>query len=466
MSYFGNNNPRSAYGELETIVNEPVVQVSAQYGVLNTMLQITVETASITSEDSMFTISTGTGTNGTALTSTRKQMYSKAGQGAVCVFDALFDTPVANSRQYGGLINSEDGICFAYLGEEFGVLHFYQGKNETLLLTIDSGGTGSATVTVNDIAYPVTLTAGGANHNAYEIAQQLSGVIPNYFVTSNQNEVTFMCQLPVTRGSFSFTGSNATTTFTREITGAEPTRDFTPQADWNGLPSDVNPQLLNNYKIVFDGNIYFYIQNSETGNYDLVHTIKYTNSNTVPPIGNPTFRGGWYVTNDGNNTNLTVKGSKMGIFCQGMNKISRFNNTLTNSIDVGATETVILSLRNRFEFNGRINRSSIYPTGLSISTDSAKGMVFKVYTLPVYATEVIFDYINKTNSIAEFSLDSTTLASFGAAVRSYGTANSDTFQFELGEIEITPDTLLAVTVKNNGNSSDTATLSVTWSEDL
>lgn len=469
MSYFGNNNPKSAMGELETIENTPVVQVAAQYGILNNIFQLTDDAGNgtITSQNTMFIGNTSSAPDGLANISTREHVYARAGQGALLAMDCAFGTPQPNSQQAAGFLNSEDVIAFGYIGEAFGIIHGYNGVNEELALTVNTAGTGTATVTVDGIGYPVTLTTGSTAHNAFEIADQLSGTVPNYLITSVQSKVVFLSQFPSPRGVFSFTGSTASVTFIRINAGQEPTIDFIPQSQFNADKINwINPQKINNYKIAFNGNINFYVQDSETSEHTLVHTIRHVNYNDMPHSTSLSFRGGWLVRNLGNTIPIEIKGSKVGLFIQGKDLPPAFVRGESNTGDFTNIEQTLLIFRNRFEFNGRINRNNIVARTLSMSTESTRGMIFKIYVFPVFNDEVIYDYIDENNSIMEISKDKVGILGAAQVVGTFQASSGSSTVINLENLKFSPDTILAITATNTRNQLESATISVTWSEDL
>lgn len=101
--------------------------------------------------------------------------------------------------------------------------------------------------------------------------------------------------------------------------------DCVPQTSWNvdvmdGTGGAKNPsgQLLDptkgnvfqiKYQYLGFGALYFYVEDSDTGNFVLVHTIKYANNNTTPNLRNPSMFLLWGAVNTSNDTDLIVKGA-------------------------------------------------------------------------------------------------------------------------------------------------------------
>ena len=152
-------------------------------------------------------------------------------------------------------------------------------------------------------------------------ADSLASQVPLYNFT--QNEDTVVCRsilaTPET-GVFAFTSSTAIATFSQISDGVIPTREFTAQADWNGdatLSPEIDPTLLNRYKVVYNGSIDYYVEDSESGSFKLVHRRVHTNITTTPMFSVSTFRLVWSVTNFGNTTDLTLAGTEASAFNQG-----------------------------------------------------------------------------------------------------------------------------------------------------
>jgi hypothetical protein len=472
MSYFGNDNPKNSMGELEVAEVTPVVQITAQYGLLPTIFHVedSSGSGSTSAENSMFISSTGNDSSGLATILTQTQINIKAGQGGMIIADAMFDTPGIDSRMSVGFINAEDSFVFGYDGDIFGVSHMYLGKDELQTLTILSSGTGTANITINDVVYSVNLTPGDESHNAYEIAKQLTEQVQNYNIHSNGSTVLAQSVISREQGLFAFQGSTATATWNQEVAGVEPQRDFTPQSDWNGINADyLDTSKLNNYKIVFNGNVKFYIQNPDTSDFDLVHTIKFLNSSVNPHTGNPTFRGGWLAGNTGSILNKTISGSKLGMFLQGKAVKTDFIRAAVHTAPtIGTTETTVLILRNRYDFNNRVNRSNLFPRFLSFSTDTNKSMIFNVYVNPIFQGDVIYEYIDKKLSIVEVATNEVEIINTGGFISSTATSFGSNAQINLIDTNLNfePGTTFVVTAQVSSGSPSEATASVNWVEDF
>lgn len=179
-----------------------------------------------------------------------------------------------------------------------------------------------------------------------------------------------------------------------------------PQASWNGDKCDgtgtssfnINPQLGNVNQIMYPflgyGNIKFYIQDSATSDYILVHTIKYTNSSTATELTNPSLNMWARCANTGANTsNVTMYNGSFAAFVVGKKEYIVAEYAIDNLKTAVSTELNILTLRNATTFNGVLNKAIIRIKTISFASDGGNGLarlrVKKSVTLggvPAYTT--------------------------------------------------------------------------------
>ncbi len=410
----------TAFGDLKAEMMSPVTQISAEYGLLNQVLTVVDTGASGTTSvvDNKFTCQSGAAANGLAAILSFRLLTYRPGQGAVARLTAVFSPGVANSRQLAGLITAENSFSFGYIGEDFGVIHTHDGESEyqELTITTPAAGAENATITVDGIGYTVPLTAGTVQHNAYEIANSLTSQVPNYDFSSNNDQVLAQAVLNGPASSFAFSSGTAVAAWVQITAGLTPVTDFVARVDWSeetllSGDSPLDPEKGNVYQIQFQylgfGAIKFYVEDPETGDFILVHIIKYANTETTPSVTNPSFRIGWVARNTGNTTNLTISGSSAAGFIEGESKISTPPRADDNDqLAVGITLTNVLAFRNRFNFSGKRNRAELLPMILSLSTQSNKSAFFEIIANPTFGGDLDFSYIDKDNSIMEVAKDS------------------------------------------------------------
>lgn len=416
---------RTAYNELRVEQSTPITQISSRYDLLTNVLTV-IDSAGLGKNsivDNKFTCQTGASANGLASILTLRQIGSRPGQGLISRFDAIFTVGILGSQQAAGLITSENSYVFAYLGENFGIVHAHGGTSEEqeLTITVAASGVETATININGISFSVPLTAGTTQHNALEISDSLNSQVANYNFTSNDNQVVAQALLSGPQDPFSFSSTGtAIATWFEDHAGVSATIDFIPQADWNvdtrltEDPDDpfrvLDPTKGNFYQIQICSNfgaVRFSLEDEKTGKLDLVHILKSANKSTETNVTNPTFRLGWLVQNFSNTTNLTCSGSEASAFIEG---VPRRNNAprsaRNNQLSVGTSLTNIMTFRNRIHFAGKVNRVEIYPQILSVSSQANKSTFFVFLLGAVFAGDVDFFYIDKDNSVMEAATDS------------------------------------------------------------
>lgn len=467
----------AAFGALSVAEDRPLIQVTAQYGILDDILTAVLG-GTATTADSKFIASTGTGANNVAAIVSSREAQYKAGQGLKARFTAIFTAGVPNSGQEAGLITSESAFAFGYNGSEFGILHATGGSLEDQDLEITSGATGAenATITVDGVPYTVALSNSTAEQNAYEIAVYLNANEPRYRFTSNGVIVTALARLPdFGVGAFAFSSATATGTWTEISNGVIPAESWTPKEEWNVNPNiDIDPTLGNVYQVQIQylgfGGIKFYVENPETADFELVHILEYANTSTLPSVPNPIFRVGWAARNTGNTTNISVQGASAAVFNEGeVYYDGRPRGLCHTQTGIDATRTNVLALRNRLSFNGAANRAEIIPKLLSFSTDSSKTGIFEIIKGPeVGPTDFLeWQYADETLSLMEYSTSDVEITG-GTPIACFTITSAGINPIDVESILefVSPFETFAITAKVSGGAAADMDVSATWKEDL
>lgn len=465
---------KTAFGELSVAEPTPVIQISAQYGLTDEVMEIVSNGGTTYNGDSLFNANSGVSPNGLASLNTAKQLAYKPGQGALARFTAMFTASVPASLQAAGLINSEDAFAFGYIGETFGVIYSKNGKTEHQELTVTTpSGNENATITIDSVAYTVPLTTGTANHNAQEIAESLSAQVNNFLFSANNNIVSSMNLIPEVDGTYAFSSATAVATWESQQVGQEPDLTLIPQVTWNRDTVDwLDPTKGNVYAISIQylgfGNISFYIEDENTGASILVHMIEYSNKNILPSVGNPTFRIGWLAQNLGNTSELVVSGASAAGFIEGKELVDttpRAVEAVTQAI--GTTQTNIVTLRNRFHFGDKINRADIRGLLLSAGTESTKGAFFRLVANAEFDGDINFSYVDKQNSIAEIATDQVELVpGTGRFIASFlVTTNGLVLSSSSIKSRIFPDDWLTLSAATISNPAAIMSAAMVWQEE-
>ena len=470
---------KTAFGELKVESMTPITQISAQYGLLTNVLTVTDNSASGTGSiiDNKFTCDSGVAADGLASILTLRQLAYRAGQGAMARFTALFEKGVLGNIQAAGLITAENSFTFGFEQDVFGIIHAHDGMDELQELTLTvAAGAETAVITIDGTAYNVILSGGGTTQiDAFEIAVSLQSQVPNYNFTSNDNQVVAQSVLPSPQGSFAYTSPGTSVgAWVQLVIGLGSIRDFVAQADWNqNKMIDLDPLMGNVYQIQFQylgfGAIDFFVEDSASGAFVLVHRIGFANKNTTPSVTNPTFRVGWLSINVGSTVSMRVQGSSAGAFVEGMSIRDTPPRSANNEqLSVTTALTNVLSVRNRISFGGKVNRAEIFPALVSASSQTNKAAFFKIILNPTFAAPVTFSYLDKVNSIAEEASDSVGVSG-GQEIGSLTITDTGSTVLRFNEGQVTaifPGTILCLAAQMSSGAASDCQATATWQEDL
>jgi hypothetical protein len=471
-------DPLTAFGEVQTAENTAFIQTSGIYEFIPPILrEYTYSTGTTGVTNRMFTCTSGTNAYGYGAIQSFRSLNYKAGQGGLARFTAVFPSPKANHWSGVGLVNLSDELSFGYNGTTFGIWHRKEGVAECRTITVTGASSGSTnlTLTLNSVAYTIPLTSGTAAHNAHEIATWLNN-------TSNQS-VWQADQIGATviiiassdgpkAGTYTFSHASATGTIAQNKAGVTKTSTHIPQTEWNvnKRPDDLDPSKGNVYQIKYQylgfGNILFYVENLDSGAFDLVHVIKYSGRNTTPSLRQPSLRFGMYSSNQGNTTDVTVQCASVACFVQGKLTKTRNPRAVKNSQTVSTTFTNVLTLRNRKSYNSLFNQVEIEPQNLTISSESTQNVEIELRSNASFSGDTNFanagtNLVGDVDTTANTVSGGTLLAAF--TVGSKGNLSINLAQYDLA---VPPSLSLTISAKVVSGASSIVTAALTYYEDL
>ncbi len=485
-------SPLAAFGEVSISELHPLIQLQFPYSVNPRLLrELKTGSGGATVANSLLNVHTETTTASYNLVESRERAKYHPGQGTLARWTSVFDASGTNGTEaIMGIGNEEDGFFFGRQDASgvntFGILHRFAGKIEYRTLTFTTGAVtagGTVTVTLDDVATETEVTNGGSVQN---VAREVGAT--SYVGWETQiigDVVIFISHLAEAKsGTFTFadtdtTGVLATAGLVQSITGVAPTDDFIPQADWNsdkmnGTNDDgTNPTKMtldiskgNVYEVQFQwlgfGEIIFSIENENTGHFHPVHRIKYTNTNTVPSMQNPTLPLYIAVKNGATTTDINIQTSSMAVFTEGI--VDETNQGLPNSTAATlsgdlTTETAIFAVKSKPIFQNVENRVEWAPKIFTVSgkgAGAAKFTTIRATVDPVLGGNPVFTDISTATSIMAIDTAGTTLT--GGSVVATFEFGAD---FTPGPIDLTtftvnqpPGTLIVFSAEIDGGTSD------------
>lgn len=471
----------------------PVVQIDAIYGIqdnVETFVDTTPGTGTVSSSNSNFLCTTGTGVGGYGVIRSRRAVRYRPGQGLVTRWTAGFDTPVASSLQASGPFNSTNGFFVGYNGTSFGVMHRTGGRHEIRTLTVSAAATGAETfnLTLNSVLYAIPVTSGTTVDNANEVATWLNANQSVWEAYQNDSTVVLFGKAAASlSGTYTVTSTGTSAgSVAQDGAGVANTETWTTQANFSRDNLDgTGPSGMTIDKTkgnVFEcdiqylgyGNVEMKVENPMTGRFFTFHEFQFANARTEVTMLNPTLKVGWIAASLGSTTDLTVfGGSALGAIDGKLHPLRRPRSHSYQRASVGATLTSVFSVRVRPTYRGLVQLSEVLPKITYVSPGGTKACEIQLLLNPTFTSNNNWTYIDETDSIVEYDETGTTFSDNGAVLASFVVAGGDTAQLnfkDLAEEGIAPVHLergdvLCIAAKIVGGSGNNVTASLTWLEE-
>ncbi len=475
---------KTAFGE--ALTGQLVDQTLIDYAFGN-IEGIVVEKAnqsgSVTNANQLGTVSTGAAANSSGQIETTERVRYVPGHGNRARFTAGFTTGVANSTQIAGIGDESNGFFFGYNGTSFGILHRKDGAPEIRTLTVTSGandgtGTDDITITLDGNAKTVTLTdfTGDATITANEIAAaDYSDTGRGWTATAYGSTVVFVSwDASVRTGTYSLVDTDATGaagTFAQTVAGAAPTDTWVAQASWNGeeifdgngiTGTTLDPTKINVFQIQYQylgaGNIYFFIEDTNDGEFHLVHTIRFAGANTGTSLSNPHLPLTLIAENTSNTSDLSVSSASMAGMTDGFIELVGNRRALSANTGSVSAATPVIVIKNDPVFNGKRNTNKIKILSISTTSTIASGKSVVTIELRKNATIVGASYTQIDASNSFVSYDTSATSATGGTVLGIEESIVDVVSrfdsTDANDLIIDPgDTLTIVATPSNNNTT-------------
>ena len=468
--YVSSKFQKTAFGELSTAKNVPIIQATATYGLIPSNFREYTSLSGTTGISSqLFQVTTGTTSLGYGAIQSFRSLSYNAGQGGMVRFTGLFENNVASSWTGIGLVNLSDELSFGYNGTDFGVWYRHGGVAEVRTITVTGAASGSTnlTLTLNSVAYVIPLALSSLAGNAYEIATWLNANQSVWVADQIDSTVIISAQSDGAKsGTYTYSHATSTGTIAQNNAGVTKTSTHTPQEEWSeNTLSSLDPATLNNYSIVYgNGNFEYYVEND--GEYVLVHKQDILNTSTTVALTNFSFRFGMYAASIGSTTDLVVKCARVSMFLQGEPTKIRNPRAIKNTQTVSTSFTNILTLRNRKTYNYFYNQIEVEPLNITVSSESTKNVEIEIRTNPTFSAATNFTSAG-TNLVTDYDVTANTVSG-GTLLAAFTLSGGDSKSFNLNELEITipPSLRITVSARVTSGASSVVTGTLTYYEDL
>jgi hypothetical protein len=371
----------SAFGEQITVPIEPIMQLDGLYGLDPREFEvISASTGNAETTGTLMKCHTGTGAYGYGVLRSNRIIRYRPGQGAMGRFTAGFQNPQAGVTLRAGLFTQEQALQIGFDGTQFGVLRQNGGKAQIVELTVNSGGTGTTTITLDGVATTVSISS----TDTTTVAQQIAGATFSGWIAQQiDNTVQFLSTtLGPKTGTYSMSGTGSGT-FTTLQAGLTGTDNWTYQSSFNVDTLDgngpsgwtIDPTKINVFQIDFrwlgTGIIRYAVEDAASGNMIMFHIEKFGNLDDVH-INNPSFRMGYVAANLTANTitdSHTVGASMMGAI-EGVLSETSFPTGINSDTKTSLGQNVyhsVLSVKNSLTYQNRINLRAVVLKTLDIA---------------------------------------------------------------------------------------------------
>lgn len=466
---------RSAFGDNMTESLEPITQISATYGIGLDAETFTATNGTVTSSDAMFECNITTDIGSYAVIRTQKSILYREGQGLSCRITSIFDgNAVANSLQFAGFFNLTDTIAFGYRGANFGILHDTYGSPEIRQLAITASGNGNLTLTLDGTAYVIPITSGSVQHNAYEIEKWMNENQSIWRVQQEDDKVIFQAEDTSSRnGTYSISGTTLTGTFSQIKSGTAKTESTVLQTSWDNNPSWFDPTKANVYMIKKSylgfGPIKFFIMNNDTGEFELVHTLKFIGIATKPNTSKRALKVGWVCASLGSTTALTVKGASAGAFIEGNSKSFGPQHSISaTNTSVGSTYVSVLSIRAKDVFKDDVMLGRIVPIRVSVTNDATKPVEYIVAKNRGFGETNYLSHGTQSITQEDIATRNNVTVSTNDSVEggAMSAGGSDTKDLRPLDVDLQSGESLTVFARKTSGTNPAVTARITWKEDF
>jgi len=182
----------------------------------------------------------------------------------------------------------------------------------------------------------------------------------------------------------------------------------------------IDTTKLNIFYIQFQylgaGAIKLFYENSETGKMELVHTVQYANSNTVPSSFNPNYYFHIWADNKSTTSNIVVKNGSYAFFIEGKTQHIELHQPLNSSQIISkssvTTQVALFTIRNKSLYASKSNfiDAIIQHYSVSVEANSANNLAALHFTInATLGGTPSYSDINTTNSVMDIDTSATTV---------------------------------------------------------
>jgi len=476
----------NAFSELLVSELTPIMNVEFNYNLHEDLVTTKLNKGSASIDSNRLKLSTGAVANQSAQLLTRIPIKYHGGIGARARFSALFTLGVINSTQVIGVGDSGDGYFFGYDGSAFGILKRNGGVNERRSIQITTKSTTAENITITldgdaDVLVAVTdASSGDVTTTANDIAAHDFSHLGGGWIAVAIGDIVEFTSFKSGAKSETYSLSGASTAIgvsSQILAGVAKTDNWTPQASWNNDRFDgsdisgvtLDPTKGNIYQIKYQwlgfGLISFYIENPNDGASELVHSIKYANSNELPIIDNPNLPICAFVENTTNTTDIALYSSSLGGFIEGKKPTPQVKHVIIQDKTFSSTTIApVITIHNSNLFQGKKNRIRMKINSISVEIESGKPAIIEVFKNATL-TSASFSIHSENKSVAK--TDNSAISQLNGELLDAFTVSSGTSKEKNQTIYVEPDETITISgAQASSGANSVSKVIVNWEEDF
>jgi hypothetical protein len=258
------------------------------------------------------------------------------------------------------------------------------------------------------------------------------------------------------------------------------------QSSWNGDdkfdgtgPSGhtLDPTKGYPYQIQFQwlgfGAIRYFIEDPSSGDYTLVHTIKYAGTSAVPSLNNPTLPLHVKAINLGNTSDIIMYTPSMGALQEGiatdMGSNVRWSFTHLRTTIVTAGLAVFNMQNKAANVLGGVNTNRVimHIDQISLRSGNADDIYFTIFKNATITAPTWVD-VNTASSTAQTDIVGTTTGAGGIELMTFCLASNTTSTHDLTDfnIRVHPGQTISIVGFNEAGGNATGRVAISWHEEF
>jgi hypothetical protein len=229
---------------------------------------------------------------------------------------------------------------------------------------------------------------------------------------------------------------------------------------------------LNVFKINFQylgaGNIHFYIEDPDTGEFQEVHMVKYAGTAQIPSLIDPTMHMTIIAKTESgySGSALEMRTASMAGFIEGKESGHGIRNAASTEKTMSTTQQVLFIIHNEVSFNSLKNKVTVYPDFITLSTEATKPVEVKIIANPTRIDGgAALTNVDSASSVMQYGNTGTTISGGETlAVFEVEAGSPVEMDFKAFETRLRPGERWVLTGQISSGSNALCKAGISWQE--